>query len=275
MATQDISHDPKGLPWHRYHGPSSSKTCALPLRNMNDFNAGELKECEDRFSVCCADHDHHSALCRAIALSSLTAETALNALDKLAPCIWPRLVHAQAEIESLRSELRAAREGEERAYEALKRLRTRENTRTRSSSRARMLVENGASAAQPERSATDASSPTQDMHTKLSENISPFKDVHGMDTQAIEERIAARASKGAEKLSKPEKLRWNSDTSFDVSVQESLAQMQADHDALYRQISERDKEISQLLSQLQEERLKTARHRDVAATVTDYLNFCV
>ena len=265
MATQELSRDPKWITWQKCHVPSCSKDCGMPLRNLNDFNVGEMRECDfqDRCSV---GHDPQSALYRAIALSSMTADTALNALDKLAPCIWPRLVHAQAEIEALRSDLRAAREGEERAYEALKRLRTRENTRTRSSSRARMLVECGESKANSaaSRTATDTSSPTQGTYAKNLDKISPFKDANFMDLDMVEERMVALAREGEDRKSKQECF-W--DITLSTTAQESLARMQAEHDAYRLQISDRDMKISELSTLLQEERLKSARHRDVAATV--------
>jgi chromosome segregation ATPase len=230
----------------------------MPLRNLNDFNAGEMRDGDSLHDR----HDLQSAVCRAIMLSSMTAENALNTLDKLAPCIWPRLVHAQAEIEALRSELRAAREGEERAYEALKRLRTHENTRTRSSSRARLLLENGESRANSAAgAATDAVSPSQGLHTILDKNT-PIKDAHSMVKEMAEERLALP---GEMQKSKQNLFPRNDlDTS---SVQESLIRMQEEHDVLRQQISDRDRQISELLTKLEDERLKSARHREVAATV--------
>jgi hypothetical protein len=224
----------------------------------------------------------------------------------LAPCIWPRLVLAQAEIEALRSELRAARDGEERAYEALKRLRTRSQTQTRASSRARnaLVVESSsivqhttsnmpspASAKMEQPSICKVAKVTTGEVTERSKSptrglqgeervfsgpvTSPVSSdiIRGMlfkELQGTHERLTAAALR-------EEQLRMQLENARQMLTIETSRSSESDdgfhrllhteRDDLRREVAKRDRHIAELLAQLEEEQLKCARHRDVAATV--------
>lgn len=234
---------------------------------------------------------------QAIALSSQKAESALNALDMLAPCIWPRLVLARAEIESLRSELRAAREGEERAYEALKRLRTRTQTQTRTSSRARsMTAADETSSAIPSFASTRiqsldcevvqvtagdmTASPAQSLQGEervFSGPVSPeiIRGVLFKELQEAHERLTAAALREEQLRMELENSRrmligYNSRS----SVNDGLPRLpHPENEYLRREVAKRDGRIAELRAQLELEQLKSARHRDVAATVQSLFCF--
>jgi hypothetical protein len=248
----------------------------------------------------------------AIAQAAHTAEKALITLDMLAPCIWPRLVLAQAEIEALRSELRAARDGEERAYEALKRLRTRSRTQTRSSPRARntMSIDDSplmvpanqqnpptissltnhnemepskrevgqvpkGEMPEPSIALSFSAQGVQRDERMFSGSLSPdsIRGVLFRELQGTQDRLAAAALR-------EEALRTELDNArrmlagecSRLSENDTLYRRRhAECDDLRREVAKRDGFIAELLAHLQEEQSKSARHRDVAATVRLHL----
>lgn len=261
-------------------------------------------------------------LSQAIALTSQTVEKAQNTLDMLAPCFWPRLVLAQAEIEALRLELRAARDGEERAYEALKRLRTRSRTQTRPSSRARNAIVTEELTLVPSvnqhrstdestmitpanqhthlamssvaRASDDMLAPNREIATvqRFNEESNPpgqglkkeelvFSGSGSPDTirsvlirelQGTQDRLAAAALREEALRKDLENARrlmeaLEGENSRLSGGDDSFCLRLAERDGLRREIARRDGIIAELLAQLQEEQLKCARNRDVAATV--------
>jgi hypothetical protein len=212
----------------------------------------------------------------AIDESLSTAQSTLSVLDKLSSCVWSRLVLAQSQIESLQQELRVAREGEERAYEALKRLRTRAHARARSSPRNRPPEPRDGDLAVIVASHNRDLSRREHSVPRISEisnfdmvALSSFKNSLLKELQIAQERLAAGAKREEDlrnTLCKAqEKLAGDYWANVGKDGLQSALREQVEQ--LRRTVTEQTNKVAKLQLQLEQEKLVSARHRDVAATV--------
>lgn len=216
--------------------------------------------------------------CTSLALenSLSTAQMALDALDKISSCVWSRLVLAQAEIEALHHELRSAKEGEERAYEALKRLRTRAHIRARSSSRPRLELQ--------EKEVTVSSNVCQlvaldqdDRHQRAQAEISYSDKGHLIslkerllsELQIAHERLAdgARREEDLRKTLSKAQEKLAGDYWANVGKDNLHLAIREQVDELRGRVVDQNSTVAELRYQLEQEKIVSARHREVAATV--------
>ena len=200
---------------------------------------------------------------QAIEMCTYSADKALASINELSSCIWSKLVLAQAKIEALQSELRAAREGEERAYEALKRLRTRQHSCARSSSRSRAYEQEDSTNVTPDDKIHSTRHHAHQV-SLITEKSSLFREL-----EIAQERLAAGAKREedlrnalSQAQSKLTDDYWATlgKESVNFALREELHELR-------RKVVNRDGELALLSKRLEHEMLMSARHRDAAATV--------
>ena len=202
------------------------------------------------------------------------AESALTALSNLSLCLCSKLTNAKSEIEELQSELHAAKEGEERAYEALKRLRTRTHNCARSSSRSRSdpadriaLLNSNESQIGLQGEITTCTTRHGSfslLPTSNNAESALLKELH--DAQ---ERLAAGAKREEDlrtALSKAH-VKLSGDHWATVGKDCINQALKGQLDDLQQKLVIREGKIAELSQLLEREKLMSTRHRDAAATV--------